>query len=798
MQSETETQAVPDTSGTSSTSTPATPPPAQIDPVWHAIQACAAGQFDEALPFLKAVVENHPDHVPALMALGAAHGQLGMLRESKNYFDRVVEADPKSAQAFSNLGNVLKLMNDLPAAVTAYRRAITLQPGLADAHYNLATLLLDIGDLEEAEKSLERALLFRPAYSEAHNNLGDLHMRRGKVEIALSHFRQALVWNQHLPQAQANLVLALYRLGLYEEGEAVVNTALAERPDDTQVLMNQAMGLLAQGRTADAEAIYRGLIERFPEEIGPWVNLGGVLQIQQRYEEAAECYRKAMTLKGVNASLCLASMAGLWLSQDQPAKAIEELKHAVMLESRHAGVLANLGWAMVSGGDAALGVESIRRAVALAPQLPELRSNLIYGVHFDPALTPEKRFETAREWNTCYGDPKDKLPIFPLRQFGKGDRLRLGIVSGDLRNHSVATCLEPLFEHLDHDRIELSCYYTSGQQDAVTERLKRHADLWRAVAPLSYFDLAQRIRRDGIDILIDLSWHTGGNRLAAFALKPAPVQASWLGFFATTGLDAIDFRLSDAIMDPPGQTEAWHSEQLIRMPTALTFRPPADAPAIASLPASRTGKLTYASVSKYGRINARVLDAWARVLHAQPDTRLIVFTGIDARDGATLERARRQFAMHELDEDRIDIRPRLPLTDFLAALTTEADVVLDTFPYCGGVGTLYALWMGLPTVTLAGPSSYERTGASVMTHAGLGHWVATEVDAFVAIASHAGEDLSGLTRLRESIRTSLRATPLLDGRQFARSFETALFEMWEVALAAQQAQKQETTEGSDV
>lgn len=759
------------------------PAPIQPDVFAKAVADCQAGRFDDGIPPLLAILTDYPDFLPACMALGAAYGHMGRLAEARTQFERAIELDPKLSQAYANLGNVQKLSGDIEGAMSSYRKAIALQPGIADGHYNLSTLQLDMGDLDEAQKSLELALLFRPNYAEAQNNLGDIKLRKGKIEEAVSHFRQALVWNPDLPQAQANLVLALYRLGLYVEGEEVAKKALEARPDDTVVLMNQAMGLISQGKGEAAEAIYRGLIERFPESVEPLVNLGSVLQMERRYDEAADVFRQALTLRGVNAALCLAGLANLRLAQEQPSLAVKELQHAVMLESRHAGMLANLGWAFVQSGDVALGIENIRRATELAPKLAELRSNLVFAAHYDANLTPAQRRKVANDWNESFGDPEDVLPPMPMRTLSENnDRLRIGMVSSDFRTHSVAQCLAPLLQHYDRKRLEITLYSTSGQEDEVTKRFRSQVDMFRQVAPLAPIDLANRIRRDGMDILIDLSWHTGGNKLSMFALRPAPIQVGWLGFFADTGLDAIPFRLSDDIMDPPIESTEKDAgaAHVVYLPSVLCFEPPVDAPEIKPLPALRRHAITFASISRFNRASAATLDAWAQILESVPDSRLIVFSSVDERDTGTFERIRRLFALREIGEERLDIRPRLKLPAFLAALNEEVDVVLDTFPYPGGVSTLHALWMGVPTLTLAGTSSYERAGASIMTHAGMPDFVTNDVKAYVARAVRLATEIDKLAELRDTMRSRLRQSPLFDGAAFARGFEDAVTRLWQV------------------
>lgn len=758
-----------------------TPPQPPRDPVLQALIDAQAGQFETSVPILEATLAQNPDHVPVLMVLGTVYGQRGEMERARDCFRRAIELEPKLAPAYSNLGNVSKLLGDYPGATAAYRKAIVLQPGFADAHYNLGTVLLETGEWDEAQKAFERALLFKPDYAEVHNNLGDLMMRQAKCEDALSHFRQALVWNPDLLPAQNNLVLALYRLGLYQEGENFARRFLAERPDDRSILANQAQGLVAQGKFAEAETIYRRLTELDGHHPGPWINLGNLLQLSQHYEASIDCYRRAMTLDGADQALCLSGIATTLLAQGQPGRAAAELKHAAMLGARHAGVVANLGRALLATGEVGLAIETVRRAIGMAPNIPELYSNLLYALHFDPKFTPAERFAAARDWDKRFGHPPD-LTEPSMRKLGRGDRLRVGMVSADFRHHSVASCLEPLLQALDHDRIELTLYYVANEEDDVTRRFRGYADLWRQVAPLSAGDLATRIRNDGIDILIDLSWHTAGNRLTLFARRPAPLQMSWLGFFASTGLDAVNFRLTDAVMDPEdGESAAWHSERLLRLPVAMPYRPDPEMPEVAPVPALKNGYPTFASITRMNRANRGVLEQWGRLMHAVPDARLIVFSGLNADDELSLDRLRRLLLVHDIDEERFEIRTKLPLADYLAAVTRDVDLVLDSFPYCGGVSTAQALWLGVPTLTVAGPSAFERTGASLLTAAGLQRFVATDPADFVSRGQALCRDLDGLAELRANLRGRLASTPIFDGAQIARAFEDLMYEAWRQA-----------------
>jgi predicted O-linked N-acetylglucosamine transferase (SPINDLY family) len=331
----------------------------------------------------------------------------------------------------------------------------------------------------------------------------------------------------------------------------------------------------------------------------------------------------------------------------------------------------------------------------------------------------------------------------------------------------------PIFAHHDHSRFEIVCFADVTGQDDVTQQLRARADAWHVTVGRSHAEVAELIRRERIDLLIDLAGHTAHTRLIVFAHRPAPVQATYLGYPDTTGLSAMDWRLTDAHADPPGDADALHTERLYRLPdTAWCFRPERDAPAVAPLPAESAGHVTFGSFNNFGKVNAAVLDAWAQVLAAVPRARLLI-KAASLRDQPTRQRLVDALAVRGVEPGRVEAVESVKGEREHLALYGRVDIALDTFPYHGTTTTCEALWMGVPVVTLAGPTHASRVGVSLLSSVGLAEQIAPDVAGYVAIAAGLAGDLSSLAQLRRTLRERMLASPLMDAPRFTAHLESA-------------------------
>ncbi|MGA8146137.1 MAG: hypothetical protein WB870_01000, partial [Gallionellaceae bacterium] len=359
-----------------------------------------------------------------------------------------------------------------------------------------------------------------------------------------------------------------------------------------------------------------------------------------------------------------------------------------------------------------------------------------------------------------------------------GRPLRVGLVSGDLKAHPVGFFLEGIAASLNPARVELVAYVTGTQEDMVTTRIKRLFAAWNSLVGMSDADAARRIRDDGVHLLIDLAGHTAHNRLPLFAWKPAPVQVSWLGYWASTGVPGMDYLLADRV-SVPQQQQAQFTETIWYLPdTRLCFTPPADSAKIplSPLPMMRNGYITFGSFQKLGKINAGVLALWGRIFRALPNARLRL-QNRQMNCPVAREQIRDQLASYGIAPERVAIEREVPREDYLAA-HAEVDIILDTFPFPGGTTTCEALWMGVPTLTLAGATMLGRQGASMLACAGLDDWIASDEEDYVARAAFHAMDIERLAQLRMGLRERVKDSPLFDGARFAQNLEQALHEMW--------------------
>jgi predicted O-linked N-acetylglucosamine transferase (SPINDLY family) len=429
--------------------------------------------------------------------------------------------------------------------------------------------------------------------------------------------------------------------------------------------------------------------------------------------------------------------------------------------------LNDLGNAYKDQGRLDDAVACYRRALKVAPLDAPVHSNLLFALLYHPRIDPDEVFREHQEFGVRHGRGPHARPA----RRSAGRRLRVGYVSPDLREHVVAFFLEPILASHDPVHFEITCYADVSTPDAVTRRLQGYVPNWRSLVGLTDAQAADLVRADQLDVLIDLAGHTGGNRLRMFALRPAPAQGTYLGYMGTTGLPAIDFRITDAFADPPGLTERYHTEALIRLPeTSLCYQPGPTPDAADRPPAHTAGRVTFGSLNNSTKVSPDVAALWARVLRATPGSRLLLKTsGAAETDG----RLREVFAAHRVEKDRVTFLGRTATRNDYLQLYQSIDVCLDPFPYNGITTTCDALWMGAPVVTLAGKTPVARMGVSLLTNVGLPELVAPTPDAYEACARRLATDLDLLAATRADLRGRMGRSPLMDPLRFVRRLEAA-------------------------
>ncbi|HET8869420.1 MAG TPA: tetratricopeptide repeat protein [Aquabacterium sp.] len=551
-----------------------------------------------------------------------------------------------------------------------------------------------------------------------------------------------------------HVLAAIYQSGQrWAEAQGAIEQALKLEPRNAKMLFTAAGIAAVAGQLDQAAAHYRAAVKVQPDLVEAWFNLGNTLRDAGRLSEALEAYQSA--IKGRPHFVeALCNAGDVLRQQSRYSEAVAFYRQALAVQPGNGAIHSKLGLALqrLSLLDEALA--AFQRASELSPQDAQAFSNWLLASQYDPDLSRTDLLARHRAFAERFEAPQaERRYQHDEWAWQAPRRLRIGYVSPDLRKHSVAQFAEPVICHHDASRFEVHAYYSNAHRDEVTERIRSRIEHWHDVGHLTDDALAQQIHADGIDILVDLSGHTAGNRLVMFARKPAPIQVTWLGYPGTTGLASMDYRMTDACLDPVGASESDYTEALVRLPTYSYFTPPQGAPEVGPLPASKTGPITFASLNNTSKINARVLQVWAQVLRAVPGSRLIIG---NANEPSWSDWVLTQLGAHGVEAERVVMRPRLGLAEYLA-LHQEIDLALDPFPWNGGTTTMLGLWMGVPVITFAGERPASRLGLSSLHYAGLAEMAAESVEGYVRKAVEWATDLPRLGALRQSLRGRMQA-----------------------------------------
>jgi protein O-GlcNAc transferase len=694
-----------------------------------------------------------PDEPPdpqALIAAGNAAEDEGRPADALKLYDQAIACAPELARAHLNRGNALMALNDFDAAINAFETAFRHDPALAGALYNLGNAYTRQRRYEEACSAYRKALSLQPDLVNAEVALGSALDELGKLDDALFHYRRVLQAQPALAPVYGNLGVVLIKQKQYAEAEACFRRALELDPKLTHLyyrLGNVCELMVQRGAAVDA---YRRMVHSHPDHQPSYVRLGLQLQLCGQLLESIACYRRVI-----------------------------ELAPRDIVAHNNLGVV----YRQLSRLDEA--AATWRRALEIAPDNLAPHSSLVFLENSRTRGSAAAVTEVARSFGASAARMAKVVEAFPNSP--EPERvLRIGFVSGDLRAHPVGYFLLSFLTALNAHaagRLELYAYFSHPLEDHISERIKAQFHAWHQVYELDDQALVRRIGEDRIDILIDLSGHTGENRLPAFAWKPAPVQATWLGYLGTTGVAEIDYLIADVSTLPP-ELEPQFTEKIWRLPGSyLCFTPPREDDTIGPVPAVANGYVTFGSFNNLIKVGPDVVSLWARILHAVPDSRLLLKTNQFIEPSVRQDVAQ-QFARHGITSSRLMVEPQVPRADYLKPYN-RVDIALDPFPYPGITTSVECLWMGVPFVTLAGNTFMSRQGLGLLKNAGLPDWVAADEDEYVELAARRAGDLQTLQQLRQELRARLIASPIFDAQSFARNFEGAMRDMWREWCARQ-------------
>jgi predicted O-linked N-acetylglucosamine transferase (SPINDLY family) len=568
-----------------------------------------------------------------------------------------------------------------------------------------------------------------------------LLFQQNRLDVARRLYRTVLQTSPDNFDALHYLGLIELRLGKAKEAADLFRRALRRRPNSAMACNSLGLALQRLARYAEAMTWYEKALTIEPRYANAHYNLGNLLKELKRYEDAVESYERALALKPdlVQASLGLAGiLVELWRDDEAIAQ--------------------------------------YNKALAIQPDLSSGRSSVLCLLNYRAQETPATLFEAHRVWAELHAPAIASLDLRFTRSADPDRRLRVGYVSPDFRNHPAADFVAPVIEAHDRRQFEIVCYSDVARPDEFTKHLMTKVERWVTIHGKDDADVAKRIRNDGIDILIEAAGHFADNRLPLYAAKPAPVQVGrWLGYPNTTGLTAIDYRITDAVLDPEG-ADRFYSEELIRIPYCFCWRTRFEAGPVQSPPVKRTGHITFGSFNKLNKMTPEVVKVWARLLVTVPSSRLLLVASALANPSVG-ERVARLFADAGVDRDRLVLSPTVPPPDHLA-LYNQVDIALDPFPYNGNTTSCEALWMGVPIVTLSGDRHASRVGVRLLTLIDLPELIAETEDAYVAIAASLARGVERLEALRADMRERLRTSPVCDIDAITRAVETAYRDAW--------------------
>lgn len=659
---------------------------------------------------------NNPQaQIDALVAQGIAAQNAQRYGEAERAYRTALQIDRGNPRALTLLGTLAGIAGRFPMAIDLFLQALQRDALNADIYHNLGETYRQLGDTGKALPAFNRAIELRPDHLEAYRSAADTAIDAAEKAGSANGGAQA----RELKRIAAKYLLVLGR----------------KRHDK---------------RLGGVEEIFREAAALDPDNDEVIYALGTILQ-----------------------------------DNCQPTEAVEVLQRAVALDPKDAQSYNNLGNAYFTLQRWTEMEEALRKAVALDPNSAMARQNLVSTSLmrwlYDDKATPEEIFDRHRAWGTQttaeLAATAATLPPFPNSR-DPDRKLRIAYLSGDFRNHSVGYFFHPLLAHHDPAQVEVFGYSEGGRPDAMTESLQRLCRGWRETSKLNDAALRAQLRADAIDIAIDLAGQTAKNRLHALAVRAAPVTATWLGYPATTGLSTIDWRITDALADPPGD-ERFYTEKLMRLPDGFLCYEAlgSDVPAVAPTPAASTGHVTFGSFNNPQKLSEATIASWAAILSAVSQSRLLLKAPVFVDPGIK-SRFRDQFAAYGIAAERIEFRGFAQSASSHLGTYAEMDVALDPFPYNGTTTTCEAMWMGVPVVALIGNRHTARVGFDLLTRVGLAELAAPTTEAYIATAIALAQDRPRLQEIRANLRERMRLSTLCDGKGFARSFECALRDMW--------------------
>lgn len=737
------------------------------------------GELQTAIECYERAAALEPESADAHISLGFALQQIGQAHAALSALAQALRLQPNDFDALYLCGQACTSLNQDSQAVAHFEKALALQPEFEPLYGELCQAMFVAGEFERARNTIDSGLVRFPNNASFHLFSGNLHFHRKDWDTASSAYKQALRLDPQLPQAHGNLATVLQQREQWSEALAHFDNAIALDSREASFHIGRSTCLFKLGLVEAALQSLLRALPTSPDSADIHQNLGFLYMQLGRRTEAEQHCRKALALNPRNAN-AHSNLGALQVAEGRFMEAEESFQLACDLQPSNATFISNMGGCLVRQGRLPAAIACFREAQRLDSQHVESGNNLLLALSAAPDTSAAEYVLEARSIGErlCI-QKKNTYTEWPAALQNSDSRpLRVGLISAGLSNGSVGYFLEAVVAHINPARIELIAYDSGAKTDALSDRMRPFFTTWHKVFGKGTQDVAQLIHSDGIQLLIDLNGHTEGNSLPVFALKPAPVQISWLGYWASTGLPSMDFVLADSASVPYSDQNQF-TERVYYMPNSRhCFAPPLSGLQPSLTPALNNGFVTFGSYQSLTKIHAGVLTVWGHVLQAIPRSRLHL-TSHQVNDLAFQQSFNNKLQAAGIDPSRVTLAGPQPREQYLASYA-QVDIVLDTFPYSGGTTTCEALWMGVPTLTLCGNSMIGRQGVSMLGCVGLHDWIAESEDDYVAKAKAHATDTEVLSKLRLSLRERALASPLFDAPRFAKDWEDALLAMWQI------------------
>ncbi|WP_040040222.1 tetratricopeptide repeat protein [Noviherbaspirillum autotrophicum] len=764
-----------------------------------------AGRYALALEYFEHVLKSDRKHAAALHLKAVTLMQLGRLVESRSIFEAALKVRTKDADLWNHFGSLMMLRGAHEPACKAFKKALALNPRHEPALINLGQYHIERREFAQAETFARRSLAINPGRFEALNNLGVIQietkrhadaavtlrktleahpffapawMNLGVVETELGNlasaeacYRRAVELAPEMIDGWKNFSILLERQKRWNEANETVDRGLQFAPEYSALLGQKGNVLIGQMRYQEAIPYYERAIALEPKPAMLYSNLGLAHFHTGNHEEAINCYRTALELDS-RLAMAWNNMAGVFEKRKNLPEAIANYQKALECDPNFAEVYNNLGSCFMNLVELDKALAMFQKSIELEPKYDDARSNLLFCLNYHPELTAEEIFGWYRRLGEeVERNVADKLISHEGWNWDGKRKLRIAYLSPDFKGHACRYFIEPLFREHDHTQFEFFAYSNVQYPDEHTERLKTYVDQWRDIVTLSDDDVVAQIAADKIDILVDLAGHTAGNRLMVCARKPAPIQATYMGYGYTTGLKAIDYFLSDAQIAPHG-FEHLFSEKPWHLPVTGCYLPDERAPQVTSLPALRNGYVTFGCLARPVRMNHRVIAAWCEILKRIPEAKLRL-NQQPFHDDGTRELFWERFAEHGIGRERVILEyctPHWPAYQ-------QIDITLDPFPHNGGTTTFESIWMGVPVLSKRDRPSVGRLGACVLHAIGMDDWVVDTEQVYIEEAVRRAGDLQELARLRAELRLRIQESLLMQVGPCTQSLEQAYQQM---------------------